>query len=413
MRMNGTDTRRTRRELLASVGKVAIFSAAARCLPLRAAPTAPVAVARCRTYDPKVLVPTLDRMFDRIGGLGRIVKGKTIAIKVNLTGLADMRLRHAPIEATTWTHPSVIAATIHLMDRAGAHRIRILESPWSTDEPLEEFIVQAGWDLSELTGAARRVEFENTNYVGFAKKYHRFEVPGGGHMFPGYDLNHSYADCDVFASIAKMKEHRTAGITLAMKNCFGITPCTIYGDGSGLQGPSPFPVGGRAEVIHWGTRGPSASAPQEKDPNSPRNGGYRVPRVIADLVAARPIHFCVVDGITSQAVGETATSKGSFPVSPGVLVAGTNPVCTDAVGAALMGFDPTTDRGTPPFENCDSTLLLAEKHGVGSADLARIEVAGSPLAELAFDFRAARREQNVTVPDANLERPADFKGFFR
>ena len=50
-------------------------------------------------------------------------------------------------------------------------------------------------------------------------------------MYKGYDLNHSYDDCDVFVSLAKLKEHFTAGVTLSMKNCFGSTPCTIYGDG--------------------------------------------------------------------------------------------------------------------------------------------------------------------------------------
>jgi hypothetical protein len=36
-------------------------------------------------------------------------------------------------------------------------------------------------------------------------------------------------------------------------------------------------------------------------------------------------------------------------------------------------------RGTPPFTMCDNTLLLAENLGVGSADLARIEVVGHAL----------------------------------
>jgi len=112
----------------------------------------------------------------------------------------------------------------------------------------------------------------------------------------------------------------------------------------------------------------------------------------------------VVDGITSQAVGETANSRGSFPVSPGVLFAGTNPVCTDAVGAALMGFDPLAERGTAPFETCDSTLMLAEQLGVGCRDLSQIEVAGPPIAELAYDFRAEWRRRNISMPDPNLQR---------
>jgi hypothetical protein len=29
-------------------------------------------------------------------------------------------------------------------------------------------------------------------------------VPYGGYVFPAFDLNHSYEDCDVFVSLAKM-----------------------------------------------------------------------------------------------------------------------------------------------------------------------------------------------------------------
>jgi len=39
------------------------------------APTARVAVARCMTYGPE-LVPTMAKMFDQLGGLDRLVKGK-------------------------------------------------------------------------------------------------------------------------------------------------------------------------------------------------------------------------------------------------------------------------------------------------------------------------------------------------
>lgn len=67
---------------------------------------------------------------------------------------------------------------------------------------------------------------------------------------------------------------------------------------------------------------------------------------------------------------------------------GTNPVTTDAVCTAIMGFDPMADRGTPPFEKCDSTLRLAEENGVGTRDLRRIEVIGSKIEEVKFPFRA-------------------------
>jgi len=37
----------------------------------------------------------------------------------------------------------------------------------------------------------------------------------------------SYADTDVFVSLAKLKHHETTGVTLTMKNMFGITPSSL------------------------------------------------------------------------------------------------------------------------------------------------------------------------------------------
>ena len=372
----------TRRSLLAG----AASSILARPAWAADAPTAPVALGRCASYGPELL-PILTTMFDQIGGLGRLVKGKTVAVKVNLTGGPESRMGYLPIGLTTWTHPSVIAATVHLMGKAGARRIRLLESPWKSAEPLEEHMIGAGWDLSLFTGAAPVVEFENTNYLGYGKKYTRFSVPKGGHLFSAFDLNHSYSDCDVFVSIAKLKEHLTAGITLSMKNCFGITPCTIYGDNAPLDEPGLTPLGGRMP-IHSGSRQPPKSSLPEINPASPRQGGYRVPRCVADLVAARPIHLSIIDGVESQTTVETVSRNATY-VKPHLLVAGLNTVCVDAVGAAVMGFDPMADRGVKPFENCDNTLRLAEELGVGTRDLKRIEVVGARIKDLVFDYRKA------------------------
>jgi uncharacterized protein (DUF362 family) len=362
--------------------------AAAGVARLRAdAPALRVAVSRCKTYDVAELVPAMQRMFDRLGGLGGLVRGKTVAMKINLTGAPTYRLGYRPLGETHYTHPHVIAAAAHLLGRAGARRIRILESPWSTADPIEEYILQANWEPRDILGAAPNVEFENTNYLGRGKRYVRLAVPHGGLMFPAFDLNHSYQDCDVFVSVAKMKEHATAGVTLSMKNCFGITPCTIYGAGAGVDEPSLVPRGGRS-LIHAGDRQPSKSAPGEIDPHAPREGEWRVPRTVVDLVAARPIHLAIVEGIQTMTGGEGPwVGRGSRAVAPGVMVAGLNPVNTDAVSMALMGFDPMALRGTPPFERCDSTLALAESVGIGTRDLRRIEVVGASIAEAKFDFR--------------------------
>jgi hypothetical protein len=113
-----------------------------------------------------------------------------------------------------------------------------------------------------------------------------------------------------------------------------------------------------------------------------------VPRIVADLVTARPIHLAIIDGIESIAGGEGPWIKGLRFVQPGVLIAGTNPVCTDAVATAVMGYDPGADRGTKPFQTCDSTLHLAEGHGVGTTDLSRIEVRGVSIAEAMYKYEA-------------------------
>ena len=328
-------------------------------------------------------------------GLAGSLQEKTVAIKINLTGSPTYRLGYLRCEDTHYTHPAAIGAVCYLMGRAGAKRIRLLESPWATADPVEEYILQANWNPSEILNSAPKVEFENTNFLGNAKRYTRMAVPHGGLMFPAFDLNHSYADCDVFVSLAKMKEHATAGVTLSMKNCFGITPCTIYGQGAGIDEPSVLPKGGRT-IVHGGTRQPSKSAPSELHPNSPREDTWRVPRTIVDLVSARPIDLAVVEGIRTMTGGEGPWIREPLAgVSPGVIVAGTNCVNIDSVCMAVMGFDPVADRGTPPFEKCDSTLRLAEDVGLGTRDLSRIEIAGTPIRDAMFDFAGRRRARRA------------------
>lgn len=366
--------------------KTAAGAAAIGAAPLRAVPSAPVAVARCRAYARTELLPVMERMFDQLGGLGRLVAGKTVAMKINLTGSPRVRLAHEPAELAQWTHSAVIGTAVELLGRAGARRIRLLESAWNTAEPLEEYMMEANWSPQDLLNAASRVEMENTNWLGAGRKYSRFAPPKNGYMYPAFDLNHSYEDCDVFVSIAKMKDHATAGITLSMKNLFGIAPATIYGDGAGADEPSVLPRGGRG-MFHSGHRQPARSSPGEH-PDSPRDPGARVPRIVADLAAARPIHLAIIDGVETMAGGEGPWVAGCRHLTPGLLVAGTNAVNTDAVAAALMGYDPMADRGVAPFERCDSTLRLGQEHGIGTRDLRHIEVVGERnWRELVYPFR--------------------------
>jgi uncharacterized protein (DUF362 family) len=387
----------TRREwLLETTAAVSgAWLAGTSWLHAAAAPTAPVSVARCLTYDPAEVLAAMEKMFDRMGGLRSLVNGKTVAIKVNLTGGPESRVNDQPVGDTHYTHPQVIAATVHLIGKAGARRIRVLESPMSTAGPIEEYVARANWQPRDILGAAARVEFENTNFLGNGKKYSRLAVPNGGLLFPAYDVNHSYEDCDVYVSLAKLKEHSTAGITLSMKNNFGILPASIYGSGAGKNEADENPKGSR-QAIHTGAQAPAKVAPAEKDPKSPREGGYRIPRAVVDLVAARPIDLAIVEGVRTMTGGEGPwVREAKTVVNPGVIVGGRNPVTTDAVCMAVMNFDPMADRGTPPFETCDSTLRLAEEAGIGTRDLKRIEVVGSRIEQVRFDFAGIRKQRHA------------------
>jgi uncharacterized protein (DUF362 family) len=375
-----------RREFLAGLGTAGL--AGFQPSVMRAsAPTAPVAISRCRSYGPEFLSAT-EKMFDQLGGMGRLVKGKTVTIKVNLTGGETTRQDYLSQGRTIWTHPRTVGAVIHLLDKAGARRIRVVEGAWAWAASLEEFMLKAGWDPGLLLSAAPRVELVNTNLPYKGKKpYTRFPVPNGGHLFPAYDLSTAYAESDVLVSMAKMKEHAIAGITLSIKNCFGISPTTIYGNKVPVDEPAPIPYGGRQDIGHNGSRQPPKSAMPEKDPMSPRTPGYRIPRFIADLVAAAPVSLAIVEGIETIAGAELPKAGTTEVVSPGVLVAGTNCVTTDAVSMAVMGFDPMAERGTAPFETRDNSLRLAEELGVGTRDLRQIEVVGTPVRDVVFDFR--------------------------
>lgn len=352
-----------------------------------AAPTAPVAIARCGGYGAEYVAAT-ERMFDQLGGLGRLVKGKTVSIKINLTGNETTRQDHLPAGRTIWTNPRTVGGVIHLLDKAGARRIRVVEGAFVWPASLEEFMLKAGWDPNLLLHAAPRVELVNTNlpYKG-SKPYTRFPVPNGGHLFPAFDLSTAYAESDVLISMAKMKEHLTAGVTLSIKNCFGISPTTIYGDRLPLDEPAPVPHGGRNEIGHRGSRQPPKSSPPEKDPTSPRDAGYRIPRFVADLVAAAPVHLALVEAIETITGAELPRANFTKFVKPGIVMAGTNCVTTDAVAMAVMGFDPRASRGTAPFEKCDNTVQLAEQLGVGTRDLGQIEVIGLPIKDALFNFR--------------------------
>jgi hypothetical protein len=112
----------------------------------------------------------------------------------------------------------------------------------------------------------------------------------------------------------------------------------------------------------------------------------RVPRIVVDQCAARPIDLAIIDGITAISGGEGPWIEGLALTSPGLVIAGWNPVSTDAVATAVMGYDPLATAGTTPFPG-DNQLLLAQAQGLGSADLTQLDVRGLTIADARYPYR--------------------------
>jgi len=133
-------------------------------------------------------------------------------------------------------------------------------------------------------------------------------------------------------SVPKLKPHRMAGVTLSLKNMMGaVTP-----KGS----------------IH-----------------------NHLSQKIVDLASIIKPSIAVVDGIIA---GEGHETSGS-PVEMNLVIAGTDPVAVDAVGAAVMGIPP---------ENVKH-LRLAEEAGLGTCHLERIEILGEPIQKVKRKFRTS------------------------
>ena len=392
----------SRRDWLAVSGLAAgAFGAARAQSGPQAAPSAsaaPVSVAKVASYD-EDLVVQFRKMFDQIGGIGSKVRGKTVAIKLNLTG--GNRFEGYTPGDTHWVHPKVAGAVTAALGQLGARRVRILESAHGRrpNAKLEDKLLSGGWDVAALQNAAPLVEFEDTD-SNQGKPYVTFKVATKPYIFPAFNLNHSYQDCDYFISLGKMKNHEEMGVTMSIKNMFGVTPTALYG--------------GREPMFHYGKVQAPAGVPAELDPQSNRYEGWRLPRILVDIVGARPIDLAILDGITSTVGGEGPWVLGARPIKPGLLVVGHNCVNTDAVAMATMGYNPRAGRHEAPyrlykgpkdhppeqlkpvdetFQYADNMMLLAEAVGIGSADLKKIDVRGTSIQDAMFDFEAFWKNQ--------------------
>ena len=63
-----------------------------------------------------------------LGGVGSLVKGKTVTIKINLTGTNFQPFLNRPVGETFMTHETTAQALAAALFRAGAKRIVFVES---------------------------------------------------------------------------------------------------------------------------------------------------------------------------------------------------------------------------------------------------------------------------------------------
>ena len=197
------------------------------------------------------------------------------------------------------------------------------------------------------------VEFVNSNEPPFEI----YNVPGGGLMFSRYLLSACFADADAVVSVAKMKSHAFMGITLCLKNLFGLPPMPPYGKT-------------RSYFHHI----------------------IRLSYVLPDLGLITQPCLNIIDALTGQSNREWG---GEGRVCD-ALIAGDHVIATDACGAKLMGHDPTSDWPTPPFKRDRNALLVAAENGFGTVNLDEIDFQSNvepPLAE--FDSDEPDSKQTV------------------
>jgi len=175
--------------------------------PIQAA--AKVAIVSCKDYGSS-LQPALAQAFSLLGGIGPLVNGKTVAVKINLTndGQFENQFGLPPGESFI-THGATAIALATLLFQKGAQKVRFIDSVGFL-EPLSDILTMAQWDVNTLLGVGN-VELENTRNLGNGTSYVQMNVPWGGYLFSYFELNHSYHDADVFISLAKLKQHLTAG----------------------------------------------------------------------------------------------------------------------------------------------------------------------------------------------------------
>ena len=302
----------------------------------------PVAIARCSSYQNRIVDGAVLRCLELLGGIDRYIKpGMKVLLKCNLLS------RRRPDEGVT-VHPTVVEALVKAIQSVGAEPI-IADSPGGlyTERVLKGIYRVCGMEeVHERTGAV-------LNYDTGA-----IEVSyPNGKMAKKMTVIKVLQDVDLVISVAKLKTHELTMFTGAVKNLFGVIP--------GMT---------KAEY-HLRMR-------QLNDFSD----------LLIDICEfVKPV-LSVMDGI--EGMEGNGPSAGDVR-HIGALLMSPNPYALDVVSASLVGI---------PVERV-CTIRSAENLGLCSSRLNDIQIVGEPFDQLRInDFKMPDASQNgflVRVMESN------------
>ncbi|MDP2662460.1 MAG: DUF362 domain-containing protein [Dehalococcoidia bacterium] len=238
------------------------------------------------------------------------IRGRKVLVKIN--GMTDTEPEQGLI-----LHPAFLRALLGLLEEMGAGEIMVGDNPGINYYGRNEAAFKAS-GLWEAAGAHYLNLGREARLVPFDPTYMNSVFPSSAVL-----------DADIVISVPKFKTHARAGLSVALKNSFGILP------------------GAQKSNLHH-------RAPAPRD----------FARMLAQVFRLRPPDLVIVDGILA--------GQGIGPYSPdlrylGLVMASDNGVAMDATVARMMGYDP------------DQAPLLrfAQELGLGSYREEDIEVMGN------------------------------------
>jgi uncharacterized protein (DUF362 family) len=271
----------SRRQWLAASAAAAGAAGLASCHRERHPVAARVSIVRAPAYDQR-LYEAVRRLLEE----HQVdVRGRHVVLKPNLVEFEP--------ESSINTHPLLVHAALEAFRSRGAASVQIAEGPGHRRNTL---------DLAEAAGYFGMVPcFEDLFQDLNLDEVTRVRPSRPFSRLDKLYLPNTALHADLLVSMPKMKTHHWVGATLSMKNLFGVVPGGIYG----------WPK----NVLHWAG----------------------ITESIADLHAAFPRQFAIVDGIVGM---EGNGPIQGVPKSAGVLVAGADPVAVDATCCRIMRINP-------------------------------------------------------------------------